>query len=154
MRTTSQGMVNGPHVGYCVPDICLRRAAWHGARVILRQVSSESTAIFDLIIELYSLCQGNWDSLTSRTGVSPAKMELFLEYAAVFLGNIGNYYVSGYVWLPAGLSVVHFFRDEGIKNSLLASNPTICGNCRVSRQKPQRLSKVSLNLCTPRGQAA
>jgi len=82
-------------MGLCVPDTCLRRAAWHGARVILRQVSPESTAIFDLVIELHSACQGNWESLAAQTGVSTVNVEFFLEYAAVFLGNIGNYYVSG-----------------------------------------------------------
>ena len=75
------------------PNMCLLRAAWHGARVILRQVSPESTLIFDLILELYSVCQGEWKSLASRTGVSIESLDLFLEYAAVFLGNIGNYYV-------------------------------------------------------------
>jgi dipeptidyl-peptidase-3 len=84
-------------VGLCVPDTCLRRAAWYGARVILRQVSPESTATFDLIIELYLACQGNWESLALHTGVSKADVESFLAYAAVFLGNIGNYYVSTYL---------------------------------------------------------
>ena len=76
------------------PNMCLLlRAAWHGARVILRQVSPESTLIFDLILELYSVCHGEWESLASRTSVSLEDLDLFLEYAAVFLGNIGNYYV-------------------------------------------------------------
>ena len=73
--------------------MCLRRAAWHGARVILRQVSPESTLIFDFILEMYSVCQGEWKSLASRAGVSIESLDLFLEYAAVFLDNIGNYYV-------------------------------------------------------------
>ena len=72
----------------------LDRAAWNGARVILRQVSDESTAIFDFILELYKACDGNWQSLASRISVSFQSVEEFLEYAATFLGNIGNYYVS------------------------------------------------------------
>lgn len=83
-------------MGLCVPNACVRRAAWHGARVILRQVSPESTAIFDLIVELHLACQGDWESLASQTGVLRADVESFLAYAAVFLGNIGNYYVSGH----------------------------------------------------------
>lgn len=79
-------------------DICasakvLSRAAWHGARIILRQISPESTTIFDLIIEMFLSCQGHWETLALRTGVSMSSIELFLDYAAVFLGNLGDYYV-------------------------------------------------------------
>lgn len=56
--------------------------------------SPESTSIFDLIIQLYLECQGNWKALAAQTGVSIGNLDLFLEYATVFLGNIGNYYVS------------------------------------------------------------
>ncbi len=70
------------------------RAAWHGTRIILRQVSPESTAIFDFIIEIHRTCNGRWQSLADQTGVSIDALQDFLKYAAVFLGNIGNYYVK------------------------------------------------------------
>ena len=69
------------------------RAAWHGSRIIMRQVSPESQSIFDFILETYRACGGNWESLAEQVGVSSEVMEGFLEYASVFLGNIGNYYV-------------------------------------------------------------
>ncbi len=74
------------------------RAAWHGARVILRQVSDEATRIFDFILEMFRACDGEWAGLSSSASVSPESVREFLEYAATFLGNIGNYYVSPEVW--------------------------------------------------------
>jgi dipeptidyl-peptidase III len=72
----------------------LHRAAWHGTRIILRQVSPESVSIFDFILEAYRSCDGDWSKLASQANVSHDSMTKFLEYAAVFLANIGNYYVS------------------------------------------------------------
>lgn len=69
------------------------RAAWLGARIILRQVSPESEAIFDFIVQLYHLCSGNWERLCVELKVSDNELTKFLEFAAVFLGNIGNFYV-------------------------------------------------------------
>jgi len=69
------------------------RATWHGSRIIMRQVSWESQHVFDFILETHRACDGNWELLAERVGVSDEAMEGFLEYAAVFLGNIGNYYV-------------------------------------------------------------
>lgn len=74
------------------------RAAWHGARVILRQVSDEATPIFDFILEIYRVCDGHWANLVSKTSISPESIQDFLDYAATFLGNIGNYYVSTEGW--------------------------------------------------------
>jgi len=37
---------------------------------------------------------GDWVSLANQAGVSMVDMRHFLEYAAIFLANIGNYYVS------------------------------------------------------------
>ena len=59
----------------------------------MRQVSPESQPIFDFILETYRACDGNWESLAEQVGISNKAMEGFLEYASVFLGNIGNYYV-------------------------------------------------------------
>jgi hypothetical protein len=70
------------------------RAAWHGTRIILRQTSPESIEIYDMIILLYDLCGGDWDKLAARCSVIEADMQAFLQYAACFLSNIGNYYAS------------------------------------------------------------
>ncbi|MCJ1394980.1 hypothetical protein MMC18_007861, partial [Xylographa bjoerkii] len=73
----------------------MARAAWHGSRIILKQVSPESTPIFDLILELYRSCNGDWKALAEQSSVPAQSLQEFLEYAAVFLGNIGNYYGRG-----------------------------------------------------------
>ncbi|KAJ5058664.1 peptidase family M49-domain-containing protein [Bipolaris maydis] len=73
----------------------MARAAWHGARIILRQVSPESTDIFNYILELYRSCSGNWDILVAEKHISQEDCDAFLDYAATFLSNIGNYYGSG-----------------------------------------------------------
>ncbi|ELQ43086.1 dipeptidyl-peptidase 3 [Pyricularia oryzae Y34] len=72
----------------------MARAAWHGTRIILRQVSPESASIFDFIIELHNYCAGNWSSLTGPD-VNEENLQGFLVYAATFLSNIGNYFGSG-----------------------------------------------------------
>jgi dipeptidyl-peptidase-3 len=69
------------------------RAAWHGARVILRQVSPESIGIFDFILELYASCSGDWAALEAEGYLSQPDCNAFLEYSAAFLSNLGNYYV-------------------------------------------------------------
>ena len=67
------------------------RAAFTGTRITLRQVSPESEAIFDFIIELYKTSNGDWAPLQKTAGVSDDDLKYFLEYAAMFLGNCGNY---------------------------------------------------------------
>ena len=100
------------------------RAAYSGTRIILRQVSAESEAIYDLILALYAHCHdesksegesavtsstngnatngsigseanGNlnnaWQHYVDAHGVSSENVENFREYAAQFLGNLGNY---------------------------------------------------------------
>jgi dipeptidyl-peptidase-3 len=69
----------------------MSRAAFQGTRVALRQTSPESEPIFNLIIALYKTLNGDWNSLTQKTGVSAQDLQYFLEYAAQFLGNCGNY---------------------------------------------------------------
>lgn len=59
----------------------------------MRQVSSESQSIFDFILETHRACEGNWEHLARQVGLADEVMEYYLEYAAVFLANIGNYYV-------------------------------------------------------------
>lgn len=64
------------------------RAAWHGARIILRQVSPEATDIFDFIMALHHSCDGQWEHLARRAQVDMTEVEKFLDYAAVFLSPI------------------------------------------------------------------
>ncbi|KAI2623210.1 dipeptidyl peptidase III [Hypoxylon sp. NC1633] len=73
----------------------MSRAAWSGTRIILRQVSPESIPIFDFIVELYRSCGGNWQQCLEIAEVAEEELQAFLEYAATFLSNIGNYYGSG-----------------------------------------------------------
>lgn len=74
-------------------------AAWHGTRIILRQVSPESPAIFDFILELYAFCSGRWNAYSERHNLDHCELEAFLEYASTFLSNIGNYYVCSFTFL-------------------------------------------------------
>lgn len=60
----------------------------------MRQISPESEIIFDLILSLYKAVQGDWKKLGSETGVNDDDVKLWLEYAAAFLGNTGNYKVG------------------------------------------------------------
>ncbi|PSN70518.1 hypothetical protein BS50DRAFT_662780 [Corynespora cassiicola Philippines] len=57
----------------------LFRAAFHGARIIMQQVSPESEGI---------------KYLKRQTGVDDESLERFLEYAATVLANLGNYNVQ------------------------------------------------------------
>lgn len=66
-------------------------ACFAGSRIVLRQVSPESEPIFDLIIELYHDCNGDWKALQKQANVPDDDMRHFLDYAAQFLGNLGNF---------------------------------------------------------------
>ncbi|KAI9728619.1 MAG: hypothetical protein M1828_002725 [Chrysothrix sp. TS-e1954] len=66
-------------------------ASWAGTRVCLRQVSPESEHIYDMIVELHRHCKGDWTSLAKDSGVSDEELTEFLNYAAQFLGNTGNF---------------------------------------------------------------
>ena len=62
----------------------------------MRQVSWEALYIFDFVLETYRAFDGNWEKLAEQAGISHEALEGFLDYAAVFLANLGNYYVSVY----------------------------------------------------------
>lgn len=66
-------------------------AAWSGTRIVFRQVSPESEFIYNLILELHHHCNGDWEKLRNETGLSRDEMKHFLNYAAQFLGNAGNF---------------------------------------------------------------
>ena len=69
----------------------ISRACFSGTRALLRQTSAESEAIYDLIIELYTHCKGDWAALQKQTGVGSDDLRHFLDYSAQFLGNCGNF---------------------------------------------------------------
>ncbi|KAI4237273.1 MAG: hypothetical protein LQ349_001990 [Xanthoria aureola] len=69
----------------------ISRAAFLGTRIVLRQVSPESEAIFDFIIALQQAYHGKWSELQKDAGTSEQALREFLEYATQFLGNLGNY---------------------------------------------------------------
>ncbi|KAH8427049.1 dipeptidyl peptidase III [Aspergillus melleus] len=73
----------------------MAKAAWSGTRIILRQVSPEANDIFDFIMALYRDCDGVWERITESGSVQPHELESFLDYAAMFLSNVGNYFGSG-----------------------------------------------------------
>ncbi|EME49997.1 hypothetical protein DOTSEDRAFT_68754 [Dothistroma septosporum NZE10] len=69
----------------------ISRAALAGTRVNLRQVSPESEPIYDFILTLHKSCNGDWKRLSSNAGVSDEDLKQFLNFAAQFIGNTGNY---------------------------------------------------------------
>ncbi|KAK5630389.1 hypothetical protein RRF57_006104 [Xylaria bambusicola] len=72
----------------------MARAAWSGARIVMRQVSPESLDIYDFILELFRSCSGDWDTLVGPS-INSEDLDCFLTYAATFLSNLGNYFGSG-----------------------------------------------------------
>lgn len=69
----------------------LSRAAFHGTRVTLTQISPESPVIYDLILALHRACSGDYKKLSDAASVPFSDVTLWLEYSAQFLGNMGNY---------------------------------------------------------------
>lgn len=67
------------------------RAAFAGTRIVLRQISPESEPIYDLILALHKSAKGDWNALAKQAGIEEDEVTRFLEYAAMFLGNNGNY---------------------------------------------------------------
>ena len=47
-----------------------------------------------MIISLHAACRGDWCELADQSGLDYNDVEAFLDYAACFLSNIGNYYAS------------------------------------------------------------
>lgn len=82
-----------PHLVRCftLAKLLYSRAAFTGTRITLRQVSPESEPIYDFIIELYKSSNGDWKAIQQKAGISDEELQYFLQYAAQFLGNCGNY---------------------------------------------------------------
>ncbi|KAL6704795.1 hypothetical protein ACN47E_007599 [Coniothyrium glycines] len=66
-------------------------ACFAGTRVVLRQVSPESEDIYDFIIALHKHSSGDYSALAKEAGLSQTEIDEYLNYAAQFLGNLGNY---------------------------------------------------------------
>lgn len=71
--------------------LMVNSACWNGSRIIFRQLSPEAEDIYDLIISLHQSCSGDWKTLGQKAGVPEQDVNHFLDYAAQFLGNGGNY---------------------------------------------------------------
>lgn len=69
----------------------ISKAAFAGTRIVLRQISPESEPIYDLILALHKAAAGDWPALAKKVNVDEDELTRFLEYAAMFLGNNGNY---------------------------------------------------------------
>lgn len=54
-------------------------------------MSPESETIYDLIIALHNYCNGDWEKAAPEAGLSSDELKAFLNYAAQFLGNCGNF---------------------------------------------------------------
>lgn len=69
----------------------ISRASFYGSRIVARQISPESEPIFDFILALHKSSGGDWKALQAKAGISDEELGYFLQYAAQFLGNNGNY---------------------------------------------------------------
>ncbi|KKY18485.1 putative dipeptidyl peptidase iii [Diplodia seriata] len=68
-----------------------RSACLAGTRIVLRQISPESEHIYDFIVTLHRHYKGDWKKAQKDAGLSDDELNAFLDYAAQFLGNAGNY---------------------------------------------------------------
>ncbi|KAH9865367.1 hypothetical protein J1614_008950 [Plenodomus biglobosus] len=69
----------------------LSLACFAGTRIVLRQCSPESESIYDFIVALHKHSKGDYPALAKDAGLSKAEIDEYLNYAAQFLGNLGNY---------------------------------------------------------------
>jgi hypothetical protein len=85
------------HVRFTVRNLnaietdAIYRACFAGTRIVLRQLSPESEPIYDFIIALHKHCNGDYDALAKEVELSKEDLDAYLNYAAQFLGNLGNY---------------------------------------------------------------
>ncbi|KAK4099774.1 dipeptidyl-peptidase III [Parathielavia hyrcaniae] len=94
----------------------ISKASFAGTRIVLRQVSPESEHIYDFILALHKAAGGDWRALADKVGVDDQGLTAFLQYAAQFLGNAGNYKSFGdSKFLPRC--------DESVFASLASASP-------------------------------
>ncbi|CAI5760751.1 unnamed protein product [Candida verbasci] len=72
----------------------LSRASFNGSRAVLRSVSPESESIYDLILSIHKALnepKSNEEYYDALKGLDEKNVLYYLEYAAQFLDNLGNY---------------------------------------------------------------
>ncbi|KAI1208819.1 putative dipeptidylpeptidase III [Annulohypoxylon truncatum] len=98
----------------------ISRASFYGSRIVARQISPESEPIFDFILALHKSSGGDWKALQAKAGISDEELGYFLQYAAQFLGNNGNYKSFGDAkFIPRG--------PESAFEALAATSPEAQG---------------------------
>ncbi|KAI0868251.1 dipeptidyl peptidase III [Hypoxylon argillaceum] len=103
----------------------LSRAAWHGARIILRQTSSEGTGIFDFILELHKACGGQWGVFNDRFGITTEEIDLFLDYAGMFMSKINNFCGEGDRKIVPAISADSLHKMASISEAATAAFQTV-----------------------------
>jgi hypothetical protein len=114
----------------------ISKAAHLGTRVTLRQVSAESEALFDIAVELYKSIDGDFSKLVKETGVDEKEAELFWEYTAGILGNLGNYKV----WESSCLDSFFFLFGDADGQSRVSETRSLS---RVARQNRLKSSSIT-----------
>lgn len=72
----------------------LSRASFHGSRAVLDSVSPESPYIYDFILLIHEKLNqphSNQEYIDKLSGIGKQDVTYYLEYAAQFLDNLGNY---------------------------------------------------------------
>lgn len=85
----------------------ISRASFWGSRICLRQASPHAEDVFDLILGVFG-SNANYDALKKASGVSDEAFSAFLDYAAQFLSNLGDYKTFGDVKFLPRLAVEDF----------------------------------------------
>ncbi|KAM9922094.1 hypothetical protein OXX59_006067, partial [Metschnikowia pulcherrima] len=126
----------------------LSRAAHWGTRAVLRSVSPESEAIYDLVLGLHSAfgspqtTEAYFEKIRENGGkdVDTKSVTLYLEYASQFLSNLGNYKSFGDKKFVPQLSSADFKKIvdsarnakltalfESVENQLYSTEPALLG---------------------------
>jgi dipeptidyl-peptidase-3 len=88
----------------------LSQAAWHGARIVLRQTSLESEDIFDFIMKAYRACEGDWSQFEEPCAVTDDEVKALLSYAGLFTTELKLDLKPGKLTESVGMLIVHNFR--------------------------------------------
>lgn len=97
----------------------MSRAAWHGQRIVLAQVSPESPVIFDFLLSYF---QGHAENISDQ------HVSLLLAYSTEFLGNGGNYKSFGDTKFIPPLSIQEL--DKLVSNHSSADTKSLYAKCR------------------------
>ena len=126
----------------------LSRAAHWGTRAVLRSVSPESEAIYDLVLGLHlafgspQTTEAYFEKIRENGGkdLDTKSVTLYLEYASQFLSNLGNYKSFGDKKFVPQLSSADFKKIvdsaknakltalfESVENQLYSTEPALLG---------------------------